>query len=1035
MYSYFVSGASQEFGRGLVTDDLKSVGENRDKTLPSPDDAPVNFRAKLDKSLRSLATRALIQEGFAAAGVTTLLKLDHYIRKSDVVIHLVGRVTGSMAKLPALNDLKERYPKFEEEMPALADAVTGKLALSYTQWEAYLAIYHKKRLFICQAQKELGLSPNIDQALVRPDLQEEHVARLKNLGHHVEISFSNADNLAVKLWQSFADSAFALSSTPLECSLPESFLPPKDPHPLYGREKEVEDGLRYLKASRLVTVHAPPGVGKTRVVKQISYQAYQATDHPRIYFFDLNYKSSADDVAEQIRAAFHFEKFNSAEDNQQQLGLMLNKVGPMLLVLDNFEQVGSRNQQTNAPKVAAQTVKIWLECAPELRLLVGSRRRLELTEWQERCVHLRALPVPSVFEAKSLPAERLREFLSVRLFISRAREHGRDFGRCTDSQLRSLAHIVAMTGGFPSPLVIASSRLIDVSLEEIEERMASTFIQPEGEDETVARAYLYTQLDQLFETLMSREQRWLLQASQFRQGFDFKAATAVFNPDDPTGNVTERQLESVLHKLLLAELLTRERVTVAGRESTRYGFYLPIEEWAADRWADDCFISPHERGLHYQRCIDYFCSYFELLNTRAYTENSAEALDRIRLDRPNLTECHDQACERRDIAGVLRGMQTLFPSLHHQGPTTLLQTYLERTLAFAAEFPVADHVDLLDQQAMCFSALGRWDDMFASAKQALMLAESINDLKLQVRCQVRMHTAYKYLHGERDTPALDPSLGDQLLAAGDLETFSFANKEFASFSDVSGEPDEALQIIERALRIMGSRYPSGRGMLLNMGGIICWHDGRCREAVRYFRAARPLFHHHGPQNWPAGVLTNLGFVYTDLEKFSAARYLHARADEQHRASNNSAWKAVNDVAIARLYLRMHEYKQAIVWCERVTASVEATQYHANKAMLSSIYAAALFKVGRLEEADRALRLALERMRPNSIKMRRYFDALVTSADCAMAMGNFDYARECLDEAETVAKIRRIDTSYAVAAYRRLFERMLVLRSQLNQTVS
>ena len=219
-------------------------------------------------------------------------------------------------------------------------------------------------------------------------------------------------------------------------------------------------------------------------------------------------------------------------------------------------------------------------------------------------------------------------------------------------------------------------------------------------------------------------------------------------------------------------------------------------------------------------------------------------------------------------------------------------------------------------------------------------------------------------------------------------------------------------------------------MLINSHGIISWHDGRCPQAVSDYFAAWRIFFRHGSQRWLGGILTNLGLTFTDLERFDGARRLLTRARKKHLTVGNDAWNAVNDAAIARLYLREKKYRDAIAWCEHVTPSVEATEYYENKALLTSIHAMALFGAGTLTAADEKLRLSLDRMRPSSIKMRRYFDVLVNAAECAMALGDEAFAQECILKAEGVAALRKIDDNYPVAHYRRCFERVVALRTSL-----
>src|SRR5262249_41792591 len=105
------------------------------------------------EALRYYLTRpnvsVAVQEDFIVTGTETLDKLDDYIRHCDAVIHLVGDMTGALAQMPSLTVIGSRYPDFGEKLPPLASFLQQRVpSLSYTQWEAWLALYHGKPLII-----------------------------------------------------------------------------------------------------------------------------------------------------------------------------------------------------------------------------------------------------------------------------------------------------------------------------------------------------------------------------------------------------------------------------------------------------------------------------------------------------------------------------------------------------------------------------------------------------------------------------------------------------------------------------------------------------------------------------------------------------------------------------------------------------------------------------------------------------------------------------------------------------------------------
>ena len=113
------------------------------------------FRAYRDQ-LRSDLTRhnveVKVQEDFKALGGDTLDKLDVYIAHCDAVVHLVGEMTGSAPGEREQQALLRKYPDLLASLPPLDDVLRRGAEISYTQWEAWLAIYHGKLLLTAKAE-------------------------------------------------------------------------------------------------------------------------------------------------------------------------------------------------------------------------------------------------------------------------------------------------------------------------------------------------------------------------------------------------------------------------------------------------------------------------------------------------------------------------------------------------------------------------------------------------------------------------------------------------------------------------------------------------------------------------------------------------------------------------------------------------------------------------------------------------------------------------------------------------------------------
>jgi hypothetical protein len=161
------------------------------------------YRDVLRRDLDRPNVSVKVQEDFIATGTETLVKLDEYIRECDAVVHLIGHMTGAFAQPPSVMAIRERYPDLATRFPALDGFLTPDgAALPYTQWEAWLALYHGKSLII--AVPEDG-APR-DDAFVSDDAQRSvqiaHLARLRTVERFSEVRFASVDRLAVELLRS-----------------------------------------------------------------------------------------------------------------------------------------------------------------------------------------------------------------------------------------------------------------------------------------------------------------------------------------------------------------------------------------------------------------------------------------------------------------------------------------------------------------------------------------------------------------------------------------------------------------------------------------------------------------------------------------------------------------------------------------------------------------------------------------------------------------------------------------------------------------
>src|SRR5262245_47335514 len=101
-----------------------------------------NIREILRSKLKSAHRDVHVQGYFPPSGADALLSIDHYIRASDKIIHVLGNHAGAVPEPQAVRILLEHRPDLVRRVPQIADLAPAFSEITYTFWEAWLALYH-----------------------------------------------------------------------------------------------------------------------------------------------------------------------------------------------------------------------------------------------------------------------------------------------------------------------------------------------------------------------------------------------------------------------------------------------------------------------------------------------------------------------------------------------------------------------------------------------------------------------------------------------------------------------------------------------------------------------------------------------------------------------------------------------------------------------------------------------------------------------------------------------------------------------------
>jgi hypothetical protein len=230
----------------------------------------MSYRNLLAGDLKRPNLDVAVQEDFIVTGGSTLEKLDDYIRHCDGVIHLIGKATGGVPEEPAVAALLARYPDFGTQVAPLAEHLhKPQPGFSYTQWEAYLALYHGRPLFVYYAADfeldafDVPRDARFVFSTAEAQSQKAHYQRISELGHD-RGQFRNEERLSSAVLRDLVEilprleSATRVSPTRLRHVAER----------LIGREDDLSrlDAAWNDPHKNVVILRAWGGVGKTSLV-------------------------------------------------------------------------------------------------------------------------------------------------------------------------------------------------------------------------------------------------------------------------------------------------------------------------------------------------------------------------------------------------------------------------------------------------------------------------------------------------------------------------------------------------------------------------------------------------------------------------------------------------------------------------------------------------------------------------------------------------------------------------------------------------
>lgn len=423
----------------------------------------------------------------------------------------------------------------------------------------------------------------------------------------------------VVLWQ-LGDKEFP----PLRTAVNPSKLPSPATR-LFGRSDEARDVRVLLRDSRLVTIVAVGGTGKTRLAIEV---AHQELDDWRdgVWFADLTQANTDDQVALVVARALGLE--TRSDDPEAEVA---EYVGGriLLLVLDNCEHVADGS---------AELATAILEAGGPSAVLATSREWLDVDG--ERVVQVRSLPSGGA----DSPA--------VRLFTDRATAVDSSF-RLDATTTDAVVELCDRLDGIPLAIELAASRVAVLSPARLLEGLDDRFQLLSGGRRRQRRRTLEATIDWSYDLLDLEDQQVFRHLGVFAGSFDLDAVEVVCELS------RTRALDTI------ESLYARSLVVRSDDWPDRFRLLETLKAYAEDRLVDEGEAADARR-----RHLEHFLARAQVDDWR-WGGGDARRAGALIPDTANLTLCLDQleaAARWDDLADLLTGLSTVM-----QGDDTYLQ--------------------------------------------------------------------------------------------------------------------------------------------------------------------------------------------------------------------------------------------------------------------------------------------------------------------------------------------------------------------------
>jgi len=729
-----------------------------------------------------------------------------YLAQSDVFVGIYGESYGwvapganvsgledeylSSSALPSLIYVKAPAPQRDERLEALLARVRDEARASYRRYST---------------PQELA------------ELVSEDLAVLLTERFHRPAAGADGDDPtaepAPRDWQAGAFDAFVGPPTSgVVEQVPPLPLAPL-PRPLtsfVGRADSLRrlSELVLLPDTRLVTLHGPGGIGKSRLALEAA-RGMKDAFRDGVAFVSLD--SVRDPALVPTEIAFAVGLYETATSGPVERLVSVLGRRELLLVLDNFEGL-----LTAVPHVTRL-----LAAAPGLKVMVTSRTLLRLSGEV-------SFPVPPMnlpeADMPLTPAAAL-EFGAVKLFVERVRAVLPAF-ELDDEAVASVVNVCRRLDGLPLSIELAAARLGTMSVSALEERMTQLLpLLTGGPRDAPARQRTLRATIAWSYDLLDREQRVLfVHMAVFEGSADLESIEEVLGP--------KPGILDGLRALVDASLLTR-----LDPDAGRLGLLETLREFAREELTKDPLLPELER-----RHAHHFLELVAAVPDALRGPEQQRWLERLRHDEGNLRNAFGWFVKQGDAVSATTMAVRLRPYWQRVGALEEGR----RRLAQAAAVPGEVDDGLRARAALADGVLAWRQGDLATAgtvlERALALAQGVPDVVTVTTAQ-RVLGALAQNHADylKATRLLEAGAAGAK-ARGDVEAVASTYLSLGNVALDQGRSEVAVGYYQDSLQLARRTGDTwGTAMALDNLSVAAWYAGDLATADRLGREALALY--------------------------------------------------------------------------------------------------------------------------------------------------------------------------------------------------